>query len=372
MAERIRIACVLGTRPEAIKMAPVIRVLRACDWAQCQVVATAQHRGLLDQILGQLGIEPDVDLDLMSEGQSMVDLTSRMLPALADALGGLRSQAVLAQGDTTTVFVASLAAYYAGLPFGHVEAGLRTRDLREPFPEEGFRQMSARLARWNFAPTAGAADNLAQEALAADSIFVTGNTGIDALLQASAALSPEQRLAPSQGGRLILLTAHRRESFGRPMAGIFAAVRRVVDRHEDVRVLYPVHPNPNVSAMAHDLLGGHPRIELCEPMDYFGFVAAMNRCHLVLTDSGGIQEEAPALGKPVLVLREKTERPEAVACGAARLVGVDEAAIVAATSTLLDDAAAYRAMAIGVSPYGDGQAAPRIEAILRAALSPAR
>jgi UDP-N-acetylglucosamine 2-epimerase (non-hydrolysing) len=366
MADPVRIACVIGTRPEAIKMAPVILALRACGWASCQVIATAQHRGLLDQTLAQFDIVPDIDLDLMTEGQSMVDLSSRMLPALAGAVARSRAQAVLAQGDTATVFIAALVAYYADLPFGHVEAGLRTHDIREPFPEEGFRQMAARLARWHFAPTAGAAENLRLENVRGD-VHVTGNTGIDALLATAARLPPA---AAEPGRKRVLLTAHRRESFGEPMRRIFLAARAVVDAFPEVDLLCPVHPNPNVKSLANELLGGHARIRCCEPLDYTSMVAAMSASEFILTDSGGIQEEAPALAKPVLVLRERTERPEAVAAGVAKIVGTDHAKIVAEASRLLTDRAHYAAMAAGASPYGDGHAAARIVQALRQALAP--
>jgi len=355
------IVCVLGTRPEAIKMAPVISQLRNASWARCVVIATAQHRGLLDQALDPFGITPDLDLDLMVDGQNLADLTGRMVPALSKSLETLGADAVLAQGDTASVFCASLAAFYDRIPFGHVEAGLRTNDLAEPFPEEGFRQMVARLTKWHFAPTTGAARNLELEGVPAANVFVTGNTGIDALLS----VTRNRPKASGNGMRTILLTAHRRESFGAPMAGIFAAVRRIVDAYPDIEVIYPVHPNPNVATMASQLLGGHPRIALVEPMGYVDFTTLMARCFLVLTDSGGIQEEAPALGKPVLVLRDRTERPEAIEAGVAKLVGTNGDRVVAEASQLLDDPVLYAAMAVGGSPYGDGRAAPRIAEILR-------
>jgi UDP-N-acetylglucosamine 2-epimerase (non-hydrolysing) len=345
-------------------MAPVISALRMSDWAECIVISTAQHRGLLDQTLGRFGIIPDVDLDLMTEDQTLVDLTGRMIPALSAAIADLQAQAVLSQGDTATVFGAALVAYYAKIPFGHVEAGLRTHDIQQPFPEEGFRQMASRVTRWHFAPTEGAATNLRNEGVAEDLIHVTGNTGIDALMSVAAQIMNEGP-ASDGGKRLVLLTAHRRESFGKPMHNIFLAVRRLVDAYRDIEVLYPVHPNPNVKVMAQDLLGDHERITLCEPLDYFRFVQAMSRSHLILTDSGGIQEEAPALGKPVLVLREQTERPEAVAAGVARMVGTDSDRIFAEAARLLDDAGHYKSMSAGGSPYGDGHSAPRIVRILR-------
>jgi UDP-N-acetylglucosamine 2-epimerase (non-hydrolysing) len=349
-------------------MAPVISALCNSDWARCFVVATAQHRGLLDQTLAQFQIVPDVDLDLMVEGQAMVDLTSRLLPALSTAMAGLEASAVLAQGDTATVFAAALVAYFAGIPFGHVEAGLRTHDIREPFPEEGFRQMTARVARWHFAPTEGAAANLRNEGVAADQIHVTGNTGIDALM--SIAANTANKDPGVDGTKLVLVTAHRRESFGEPMRNIFLGVRKLADSYPDIKVICPVHPNPNVQAMAHAVLGGHSRIDLCEPLDYLRFVEVMSRSHFILTDSGGVQEEAPALGKPVLVLRDQTERPEAVEAGVARVVGTDSDRIFAEASRLMDDALHYKSMAAGGSPYGDGRSAPRIVRVLRDSLQP--
>jgi UDP-N-acetylglucosamine 2-epimerase (non-hydrolysing) len=360
-AARRRVVCVIGTRPEAIKMAPVIAALRASTWATCRVVATAQHRGLLDQALDPFGIVPDVDLDLMTEGQGMPELTGRMVPALSAALSPMRPDAVLAQGDTATVFCAALAAFYARVPFGHVEAGLRTNDLAQPFPEEGFRQMVARIARWHFAPTSGAARNLAGEGVPQAHVHVTGNTGIDALLSI---LATTPRPARIPGETRILLTAHRRESFGAPLEAVFRAVRALADDRGDLRFAYPVHPNPHVSGPALALLGNHPRIALLPPLGYADFTRRMAASDILLTDSGGIQEEAPALGIPVLVLRERTERPEAVACGAARLVGTDPVRIREEVLRLLEDGDHYRAMATGGSPYGDGHAAGRIEAIL--------
>lgn len=298
----------------------------------------------------------------------MVDLTSRLLPTLSAAIAGSEAQAVLAQGDTATVFAAALVAYYAKIKFGHVEAGLRTHDIMEPFPEEGFRQMTARLTHWHFAPTDGAADNLRNEGVPDSSIHITGNTGIDALMSVAARLGAKGGVG-NHGKRLILLTAHRRESFGAPMQDIFQAVRRLVDSYPNIEVLCPVHPNPNVKAMATDVLGGHPGIRLCEPLDYLSFVEAMMRCHFILTDSGGVQEEAPSLGKPVLVLRDQTERPEALAAGVARLIGTDRDRVFSEAARLLDDADHYQAMSVGGSPYGDGHSASRIVKILRDALT---
>lgn len=360
MSQPRTIACVIGTRPEAIKMAPVVRALRACPWARCVVIATAQHRGLLDQMMRRLDVSIDHDLDLMLDGQRPSGLLARMLPALDAVMEREKPDVVLAQGDTTTVLGAALCAFHGRIPFGHVEAGLRTHDLAHPFPEEGYRQMVARVAYWHFAPTEGAASALRQEGIAPARIHVTGNTCIDALLQTVAQLGP----AAAESKRLILLTAHRRENFGAPLRSIFTAVRQIADRFPDVRVVYPVHPNPNVAAPAHAMLAGHPRIELREPADYFEFVDLMRRATLILTDSGGIQEEAPALGKPVLVVRDVTERPEAVDAGVAKLVGTQTVRIVGAISMLLNDRTAYAGMVRGASPFGDGKAAARILGVL--------
>ena len=369
MEGRKRILCVVGTRPEAVKMAPVIQALRREHWAQVIVLATAQHRDLLDQVLEIFEIVPDADLDVMRANQGLAELTARLIPALDRKLAELRPDAVLAQGDTTTVMTAALVAFYRRIPFGHVEAGLRTHDLDNPFPEEMNRLVAGQLTRWHFAPTARARRNLLREGTSDDSIHVVGNTVIDALLQVAAREWPLQvPLDPRK--RLVLVTAHRRENFGEPFRAICRAIRALAERHADVEVLYPVHPNPNVKLVAHELLASHPRIRLCEPLDYTAFVEAQKRAYLILTDSGGVQEEAPALGKPVLVLRSETERPEAIEAGVARLVGTSEERIVGEASLLLQDERAYRAMSRGASPYGDGQSAERIARILRRALHP--
>lgn len=364
MNEPRTIVCIIGTRPEAIKMAPVIRALRAAKWARCLVIATAQHRVLLDQMLTRLEVAVDHDLDLMTAGQSPTELLARMLPALDALLAKAGADAVLAQGDTITVFAAALAAFHRYIPFGHVEAGLRTGDLTQPFPEEGYRQMVARIARWHFAPTEGACRNLLAEAIPHERIHLTGNSGIDTLLRTVETLPPPR---PADH-RVVLLTAHRRENFGAPLEHILDAVRAIADRHPDVEIVYPVHPNPQVHRVAHRRLGDHPRVRLLPPQDYFEFVQWMRRATLILTDSGGIQEEAPSLGKPVLVLRECTERPEAVEAGLSRLVGTRPERIVAAVSELLDNPAACRAMSRAASPYGDGRAAERIHDILQVSL----
>jgi UDP-N-acetylglucosamine 2-epimerase (non-hydrolysing) len=363
-----RIVCVVGTRPEAIKMAPVIRALGHATWARPYVLLTAQHREMLDQVMRLFGIDADDDLDVMRPNQRLPALTAQLIPALDAALERAQPDAVLAQGDTTTVLCAALASFYRRTPFGHVEAGLRTGDLDYPFPEEANRVLASRLARWHFAPTETARTNLLREGIASAAIHVTGNTVIDALLD----VAPRAQgvdLTFAQGRRLVLLTAHRRENFGAPLAQVFAAVRELVDRFADIAVLYPVHPNPHVKTSAERLLGGHPRIKLTAPLDYEPFVAAMKAAFLILTDSGGVQEEAPALGKPVLVLRNETERPEAVDAGVVELVGPDRGRIVERAARLLEEAAAYRTMAKGVSPYGDGRAAGRIVRVMRSALA---
>ena len=358
-----KILCVVGTRPEAIKMAPVILALQKEPWARVRVLATAQHREMLDVALAAFGISPDLDLDLMRPGQSLPDLTARLLTGLDGVLAAEKPHAVLAQGDTTTVLSAALASFYRRLPFCHVEAGLRTGDSANPFPEEMNRKLAGQIAELHFAPTESAQSNLLAEGISPERIYVTGNTGIDALLATAANnLDPGIALVPEK--RLLLVTVHRRESFGAPLSAALRAIRRLAARG-DVQVVFPVHPNPAVWNAVQAELAGIPDILLLPPLEYATFVAVLKRAYLVLTDSGGIQEEAPALGKPVLVLRATTERPEAVAAGVARVVGLEEDGIVAAAEALLNDETAYHAMARGVSPYGDGMAAQRIVSILK-------
>ena len=363
MMKRKKILCVIGTRPEAIKMAPVIIALKKCPCIDCRVLATAQHRHLLDQVLRIFEIEPDIDMDIMRPNQALTTLTARLLLDLDNVLQTEKPDAVLAQGDTTTVMTIALACFYHRIPFGHVEAGLRTWDMANPFPEEMNRVIASRLAKWHFAPTESSRQNLLKEGIVDSDIFVTGNTVIDALLSvAEREIQLPFKLNP---GCLILVTAHRRENFGEPFKEICRAVLSLVERNHDVQVVYPVHPNPNVKDVVCQILGNHPRITLCEPLDYLPFVEVMKRSYLILSDSGGVQEEAPALGKPVLVLRRKTERPEAVQKGVVRLVGPDFDEIVSAVQRLLDDEIAYKQMARGVSPYGDGHAAGRIVTVLQ-------
>lgn len=361
---RKRILTVVGTRPEAIKMAPVIRALKAEPWADVRVLATAQHRQMLDQVLEAFDIVPDVDLDIMLPGQSLPELTSRLLTRMDAVLADECPDVVLIQGDTTTVMATAMAAFYRRVQVGHVEAGLRTGDLDNPFPEEMNRIVAGKLSRWHFAPTQGARDNLLGEGCDPATVHVTGNTVIDALLEVASARRPLTVPVPA-GKRLILVTAHRRENFGDAFREVCHGIRELADRHDDVHVLYPVHPNPNVAGPAREILSGHARITLCEPMDYLPFVSAMQHAYLILTDSGGVQEEAPALGKPVLVMRSETERPEAIWAGVVKLVGPDRRAIVEEATRLLSDPDAYASMARGVSPYGDGRAAARIAAILK-------
>ena len=363
-SHRKRILTVVGTRPEAIKMAPVIRALKAEPWADVRVLATAQHRQMLDQVLDAFDIVPDIDLDIMLPGQSLPELTSRLLTRMDAVLADERPDVVLIQGDTTTVMATAMAAFYRRVQVGHVEAGLRTGDLDNPFPEEMNRIVAGKLSRWHFAPTNGARDNLLGEGCDPSTVHVTGNTVIDALLEVAKAERPLAMPVPV-GKRLILVTAHRRENFGDAFREVCHGIRELADRHDDIHVLYPVHPNPNVSGPAREILSGHARITLCDPMDYLPFVSAMQHAYLILTDSGGVQEEAPALGKPVLVMRSETERPEAIWAGVVKLVGPDRRAIVEEATRLLDDAGAYASMARGVSPYGDGKAAARIAAILK-------
>jgi UDP-N-acetylglucosamine 2-epimerase (non-hydrolysing) len=361
---RIRVLSIVGTRPEAIKMAPVIQALAQDPAFESRVLATAQHREMLDQVLAVFGIKPDLDLDIMRPNQALIALTARLLVALDEALGQENPDVVLAQGDTTTVMTVALACFYRKIPFGHVEAGLRTGDLTNPFPEEMNRVVAGRLARWHFAPTESSRHNLLRENFDPDSIIVTGNTVIDALLSV-ADRRPAIGVPLDPAKRLILVTAHRRENFGAPFREICQAIRQLAEANPDVQVLYPVHPNPNVRDVAEELLAGHPGITLCPPLDYLPFVGAMQRSYLILSDSGGVQEEAPALAKPVLVLRHETERPEAVDAGVVMLVGPVRERIIAEAQRLLDDPDAYRAMARGVSPYGDGHAAGRIVSVLR-------
>jgi UDP-N-acetylglucosamine 2-epimerase (non-hydrolysing) len=362
---RRHICLVYGTRPEAIKLAPVHRELRARSAKfRTTVVVTAQHRQLLDQVLAVFGIKPDVDLDIMEHGQSLSQITCRALQALQETLGDLRPDIVLVQGDTTTVFAGALAAFYESISVGHVEAGLRSGNKFSPYPEEINRRMTGVLADLHFAPTQDAKHKLLAENIAPDSIFVTGNTVIDALrtIAGSSGDVPEltAQLLDRVDEKLVLVTVHRRENLGVGLTAICSALEQLAAEFEDVTIIWPLHPNPAVQDAAWELLGGKQRIVLCEPLDYFDFVPLLSRADLIITDSGGIQEEASALGIPVLVTRDTTERPEGVDAGVARLVGVGTEAIVENATELLTNPSAYARMSRQVCPYGDGLAAERI------------
>lgn len=358
------VLCVMGTRPEAVKMAPVVLALKREPWAVVRVLATAQHRHMLDQVNDFFGISPDIDLNIMRPNQALTTLTARLLLELDDVLLAEKPDVVLVQGDTTTVMSVALACFYHRIAVGHVEAGLRTWDMQNPFPEEANRVIAGKLARWHFAPTEGSRQNLLKEGVKDRDIIVTGNTVIDALLM-SAAKDLLLPIALDPAMRLVLVTSHRRENFGEPFRNICLGLLALAERNPSVQFLFPVHPNPNIKSVAYTLLGGMPNFILCEPLDYEPFIAVMKQAYIILTDSGGVQEEAPALGKPVLVLRQQTERPEAVEMGVVKLVGTDTDVIVAETQRLLDDSHAYAAMATGVSPYGDGRASDRIVEVLR-------
>jgi len=369
-----KILLIFGTRPEAIKLCPVIRSLREHPSRfQVKVCVTAQHREMLDQVLEAFDVRPDHDLDLMLPGQTLFQSTSRILAGLERVLAVERPSMVIVQGDTTTTFCGALAAFYLHIPVAHVEAGLRTGDLRQPFPEEMNRVLTSHLAALHFAATEKAAENLRREGVAPCSITVTGNTGIDAVLYVRDGLEQGKlrgrdwaELDASK--KLIVVTAHRRESFGSGFERICRALAEVANR-PDVQLVYPVHPNPNVQGPVQRYLDRQPNIRLVEPMDYVPFVDLMRRAYLLITDSGGIQEEGPSLGKPILVLREKTERPEAVLAGTVKLVGTDQAAIVSEATRLLENRESYDAMARVHNPYGDGNASPRIAEAIYSFLS---
>src|ERR1043166_5746203 len=356
MPAPVDILCIVGTRPEVIKMAPVIRALREQQALGVSVLCSGQHRDLLAPLLDWFGIAPDADLEVMTDNQTLGMLTSRLLAALEQCLAAERPRLVIAQGDTTTVMCAALACFYPAIPFAHVEAGLRTFNLHYPFPEEFNRVAVGRVAQLHFCPTRRAADNVLREGAAADSVHLTGNTVIDALQVTVAKLGPPS----AQTGQHVLLTAHRRENFGAPLENIFRAVLELCRQFPDMMVTYPVHPNRNVREPAYRLLGNHPQVRLVAPLNYPDLVAAMRISRFILTDSGGIQEEAPALGVPVLVLRNETERPEAVEAGVAKLVGSATHVIVGEWRRLMLEPEHYRRMSAGGSPYGDGAAAARI------------
>jgi UDP-N-acetylglucosamine 2-epimerase (non-hydrolysing) len=369
-----KILLIFGTRPEAIKLCPVIRSLRDHPHTfNVKVCVTAQHREMLDQVLQAFEIKPDHDLDLMLPGQTLFQSTSRILAGLEPVLRAEKPALVLVQGDTTTTLCGALAAFYSHIPVAHVEAGLRTHDIRQPFPEEMNRVLASHLTALHFAATEMAAQNLRDEGVPPDSIHVTGNTGIDAVLFVRDALERGALHGPGwpeldASKKLIVVTAHRRESFGDGFERICRALATIADR-DDVQLVYPVHPNPNVQDPVQRYLARHPHVRLIEPLTYVPFVDLMRRAYLLITDSGGIQEEGPSLGKPILVLREKTERPEAVTAGTVKLVGTDEDRIVREATVLLDDAAAYNRMSRVHNPYGDGRASGRIANLIHSFLT---
>lgn len=367
--QKIKVLSVFGTRPEAVKMAPLVRLLANDDRFDSRLCVTAQHREMLDQVLALFELTPDIDLDIMKPGQSLSDITATILLKLQKVLQDEKPDIVLVHGDTATTFAAALASYYQQVKVGHVEAGLRTGNLYSPWPEEANRKLTGVLTNFHFAPTETARKALRAEGVSDNLIYTTGNTVIDALHQACELMDNSSALATkltaefeflAEDKKLILVTGHRRESFGDGFKRICQAIRDYADAHEDIEFVYPVHLNPNVKGPVNELLGNHPRIHLIAPLDYLPFVYLMRRSYVILTDSGGIQEEAPALGKPVLVMRETTERPEAVAAGVVEMVGTHPGKITAALDRLVDDQAHYAQMSEAKNPYGDGKASQRI------------
>ncbi len=374
----MKILVVFGTRPEAIKMAPLILKLKSESSFETKVCVTAQHRQMLDQVLSVFDITPDWDLDIMQNGQDLYDITSKVLLGMRDVLQTYLPDIVLVHGDTTTSMVASLSAFYQHIPIGHVEAGLRTRDIYSPWPEELNRQVTARISKWHFAPTERAKDNLLEEAIPKDRIFVTGNTVIDALLWINRVIESNSAIREQQEAYfkqllgfhpsykpILLVTGHRRESFGEGFLNICSALKHLAKRNPDLQIVYPVHLNPNVRKPVLSILGNIGNIYLLDPIDYLPFIFLMKHAKIILTDSGGIQEEAPSLGKPVLVMRDITERPEAIQAGTVRLVGTDERKIVEEVENLLNNEKLYNAMSQQHNPYGDGNASERIASVLK-------
>ncbi|WP_348648885.1 UDP-N-acetylglucosamine 2-epimerase (non-hydrolyzing) [Massilicoli timonensis] len=357
---KIKVMCVFGTRPEAIKMAPLVKELKRREEIDCTLCVTAQHREMLDQVLRAFDLIPDHDLNIMKQGQSLADVTTRALLGLQEVMRQERVDIVLVHGDTTTTFAGALAAFYEQIAVGHVEAGLRTWHKYSPYPEEMNRQMVGVLADLHFAPTKQSAQNLLREGKRPETVVITGNTAIDAMATTIKKDYAHPQLEWAKGSRLILLTAHRRENLGEPMRQIFQGIKRIIEEFDDVKVLYPIHKNPLVREIANEVFAGMERVRLIEPLEVLDFHNFQNQATLILTDSGGIQEEAPSLGKPVLVLRDTTERPEGIAAGTLKLVGTEEETIYQETKKLLCDAQAYAAMRHASNPYGDGHASERI------------
>ena len=363
---KIKVMAIFGTRPEAIKMAPlVLELQKHPEQIQTIVAVTAQHRQMLDQVLALFGVVPDYDLDIMSQGQTLYDITTKALRGLGDVLAQAQPDMVLVHGDTTTTFAGALAAYYQQISVGHVEAGLRTGDIYSPYPEEMNRKLTGSIAELHFAPTAAAKANLLKENIAAEQIIVTGNTVIDALKQVANKGKISKYLQTTildrcTDKKIILVTTHRRENLGEPMRNVYKAIKQIVQENLDVVAVFPVHFNPKVRSVAAEELLGDPRIILCDPLEYEDFAQLMAKSYLILTDSGGIQEEAPSLGKPVLVLRDTTERPEAIEAGTVLLIGTDQQEVYEKTSLLLTDDSCYKVMSSACNPYGDGLACRRI------------
>ena len=359
-----KILLVFGTRPEAIKMCPLVNELKTREGIKTVVCVSGQHRQMLDQVLEAFHVVPDYDLSIMKDRQTLFDITTNILDRIKAVLEEVKPDVVLVHGDTSTTFVTALACFYMQIPVGHVEAGLRTNDICSPYPEEFNRQAVSIISRYNFAPTEQARQNLLSEGKRPETIFVTGNTAIDALRTTVREDYSHPELVWASDSRLILITAHRRENLGEPMNNMFRAIRRVMDEHTDVKAIYPIHMNPIVRKTADEFLGGDDRIHIIEPLDVLDFHNFLARCFLVLTDSGGIQEEAPSLGKPVLVMRNTTERPEGIAAGTLKLVGTDEEVIYRSFKQLLEDNEEYARMSNACNPYGDGFACKRIADIL--------
>lgn len=359
-----KILLVFGTRPEAIKMCPLVNELKTREGIKTIVCVSGQHRQMLDQVLEAFHVVPDYDLSIMKDRQTLFDITTNILDRIKAVLEEVKPDVVLVHGDTSTTFITALACFYMQIPVGHVEAGLRTNDICSPYPEEFNRQAVSIISRYNFAPTEQARQNLLSEGKRPESIFVTGNTAIDALRTTVREDYSHPELVWASDSRLILITAHRRENLGEPMKNMFRAIRRVMDEHTDVKAIYPIHMNPIVRKTADEFLGGDGRIHIIEPLDVLDFHNFLGRCFLVLTDSGGIQEEAPSLGKPVLVMRNTTERPEGIAAGTLKLVGTDEEVIYRSFKQLLEDNEEYARMSNACNPYGDGFACKRIADIL--------
>lgn len=355
---------VFGTRPEAIKMCPLVNELKTRENAEVTVCVTGQHRQMLDQVLEAFGVVPDYDLSIMKDKQSLFDITTNILNRIKAVLEEVRPDVVLVHGDTSTTFVTALACFYLQIPVGHVEAGLRTYDIMSPYPEEFNRQAVSIISQYNFAPTELSKQNLIREGKKPETIFVTGNTAIDALKTTVRADYSHPELDWADGSRLIIITAHRRENLGAPMHHMFRAIRRIMDEHPDVKAIYPIHMNPAVRQAAAEELGGCGRIHIIEPLEVLDFHNFLARSYLILTDSGGIQEEAPSLGKPVLVMRDTTERPEGIAAGTLKLVGTDEETIYTEFNCMLSDSEAYSKMSRASNPYGDGHACERIADLL--------